>query len=63
MCAGPHSEVRAVGPTTGKHQVYGPADRIEVLVQAGKHLARAEAGSPLWPGDGLLPPINSAEAD
>ncbi|GGJ56517.1 hypothetical protein [Streptomyces brasiliensis] len=62
VCAGPRSEVRAVDPTTGKHQAYGPADRIEVLVEAGKHLAWAEAGSPLWPGDGLLPPINSTDA-
>lgn len=61
VCAGPHSEIRAVGPTSGAHRAYGPTDRIEVLVEIGRHLAWAEAGSPLWPGNGLLPPINSAD--
>ncbi|MGW0628490.1 hypothetical protein [Streptomyces sp. NPDC002758] len=61
VCAGPHSKVRVVEPANGRHRAYGPADRIEVLVQVGKQLAWAEAGSPLWPGDGLLPPINSAD--
>ncbi|MFE9604520.1 hypothetical protein [Streptomyces hokutonensis] len=59
MCAGPHSEVRAVGPTAGGYRAYGPADRIEVLAEVGQQLTRAEAGSPLWPGDNLLPPVNS----
>ncbi|MBW8800648.1 MAG: hypothetical protein JF597_45920 [Streptomyces sp.] len=62
VCAGPHSEVRAVDPTSGAHRAYGPADRIEVLVEVGRHLAWAEAGSPLWPGDGLLSPITSGDA-
>ncbi|MCH5677285.1 hypothetical protein [Streptomyces gilvus] len=62
VCAGPCSEVRVVDPTTGTHRAYGPADRIAVLIEVGRHLARAEAGSPLWPGDGLLPPVNSADA-
>ncbi|MEV5850399.1 hypothetical protein AB0M32_51455 [Streptomyces sp. NPDC051985] len=62
VCASPHSEVRVVDPTSGAHRAYGPADRIEVLVEIGRHLAWAEAGSPLWPGDGLLPTINSADA-
>jgi hypothetical protein len=62
VCAGPHSEVRAVDPTSGAHRAYGTADRIEVLVEVGQHLIWAEAGSPLWPGDGLLSPINSRDA-
>lgn len=62
VCAGPHSEVRAVDPTSGAHRSYGPADRIEVLVEVGRHLTWAEAGSPLWPGDGLLSSINSRDA-
>jgi hypothetical protein len=56
LCAGPHSEVRAVGPTAGEHRVYGPTDRIQVLAEVCRQLAWAEAGSFLWPGDGLLPP-------
>ncbi|MGW0632054.1 hypothetical protein [Streptomyces sp. NPDC002758] len=55
VCVGPRSEVRAVDPTTGKCRAFGPADRIEVLVEVGKQLAWAEAGCPLWPGDDLLP--------
>ncbi|MFF7987122.1 hypothetical protein ACFZDK_49980 [Streptomyces sp. NPDC007901] len=57
VCAGPHSEVRTVDPTSGHQRAYGPADRIEVLVEVGKHLAREEAGFPLWPGNGLLAPL------
>ncbi|MFD4604369.1 hypothetical protein ACFWPQ_40930 [Streptomyces sp. NPDC058464] len=57
MCAGPSSEVRIIDPTSGAHRTYGPADRVEVLVEIGKHLAWAEAGSPLWPGNGLLAPL------
>lgn len=57
LCAGPHTKVRAVvGP------VYGPTDRTEVLAQVGRQLAWAEAGTPLWPGDNLLPPVNSPDA-
>ncbi|MGQ4434316.1 hypothetical protein [Streptomyces sp. SAS_260] len=56
LCAGPHTVVRAaVGP------IYGPTDRTEVLAQVGRDLAWAEAGSPLWPGDNLLPPVNCAD--
>ncbi|MFJ9121337.1 hypothetical protein ACIRJO_38150 [Streptomyces sp. NPDC102394] len=62
VCNGPHAEIRAVDPTSGAHLAYGPADRIEVLVEIGRHLAWAEAGTPLWPGNDLLPPLNSADA-
>ncbi|MEU1264571.1 hypothetical protein ABZ473_21250 [Streptomyces cellulosae] len=51
VCSGPRSEVRAYDPTTEDYQVFGPADRIEVLVEIDKQLARTEAGRPLWPGD------------
>jgi hypothetical protein len=51
VCSGPHSEVRAYDPATEDYQVFGPADRIEVLVEIGRQLARAEAGHPLWAGD------------
>ncbi|MFJ9380496.1 hypothetical protein [Streptomyces sp. NPDC101455] len=61
VCAGPRSEVRAVGPAAGSCRVYGPAGRIEVLAEVGRQLAWAEAGCPLWPGDDLLPP-NTAMA-
>ncbi|MEU3795997.1 hypothetical protein AB0F07_40545 [Streptomyces fructofermentans] len=54
VCSGPHSEVRVQDPADGRHHVYGPVDRIRVLIGVGWHLAWAEAGSPLWPGDGLL---------
>ncbi|WP_206307634.1 hypothetical protein [Streptomyces sp. H23] len=51
VCSGPRSEVRAYDPKTEDYQVFGLADRIEVLVGIGKQLARTEAGRPLWPGD------------
>ncbi|WP_455357115.1 hypothetical protein [Streptomyces sp. SYSU K217416] len=62
VCSGPHSEVRAYDPAAGRYQAYGPADRIEVLVEVGRQLAWAEAGCALWPGDGLLVPANPGEA-
>ncbi|MEW2000803.1 hypothetical protein ACFWFH_34290 [Streptomyces coelicoflavus] len=55
VCSGPRSEVRAYDPTTEDFQAFGPADRIEVLVEIGRQLARTEAGRPLWPGDIPLP--------
>ncbi|MEU9737206.1 hypothetical protein [Streptomyces sp. NPDC048002] len=61
VCTGPSGEVHAVDPAAGTRRAYGPTERIEVLVGIGRHLARTEAGSPLWPGNGLLPPINCAD--
>lgn len=55
VCSGSRSEVRVYDPTTEGYRVFGPADRIEVLVEIGKQLARTEAGRPLWPGDMPLP--------
>jgi hypothetical protein len=62
VCSGPHSEVRVYDPAAGRHQAYGPAERIEVLVEVGRQLAWAEAGCALWPGDGLLVPANPGVA-
>ncbi|MER6678546.1 hypothetical protein [Streptomyces sp. NPDC000983] len=61
VCAGPRSEVQAVDPASGTRRVYGPAERLEVLVEVGRLLARVEAGSPLWPGSGL-PPGSSTDS-
>ncbi|MGW7134483.1 hypothetical protein ACWGIA_39945 [Streptomyces bobili] len=44
VCSGPHCEVRVYDPAAGQHRVYGPAERIEVLVEIGRQLVRAEAG-------------------
>ncbi|MGW2975775.1 hypothetical protein ACWDBO_56315, partial [Streptomyces mirabilis] len=62
VCSGPYSEVRVYDPATGRHQAYGPAERIKVLVELGRQLAWAEAGCALWPGDGLLVPPNPGGA-
>ncbi|MFE9976224.1 hypothetical protein ACFYRD_37340 [Streptomyces hirsutus] len=62
VCSGPRSEVRAYDPAAERYQTYGPADRIEVLVEVGRQLAWAEAGCALWPGDGLLVSVNPGEA-
>ncbi|MET7456274.1 hypothetical protein ABZT03_31230 [Streptomyces sp. NPDC005574] len=58
VCSGPHTRVRIYDPVSGRYQTYGPADRIEVLIEVGRQLATAEAGQALWPGDGLLPSPN-----
>ncbi|OIJ64971.1 hypothetical protein [Streptomyces mangrovisoli] len=60
VCAGPDSEVRVVDSVSGAQRAYGPADRREVLAGAEWHLNWMEAGSRLWPGDGLLHPFSSA---
>ncbi|MFF3617269.1 hypothetical protein [Streptomyces sp. NPDC002580] len=44
VCSGPHSRVRAYDPAAGRYRTWGPADRIEVLVEVGRQLAVAEAG-------------------
>ncbi|MFE0420570.1 hypothetical protein [Streptomyces tendae] len=41
VCSGPTSEVRVYDPTTEDYEVFGPAERIEVLVEIGRQLARA----------------------
>jgi hypothetical protein len=53
VCAGPRSTVRAWDPAAGRYRAYGPADRIEVLIQVGRQLAWTEAGTPLWAGEGF----------
>ncbi|MGV9349312.1 hypothetical protein ACWDSD_31860 [Streptomyces spiralis] len=59
-CSGPDSTARVVDPTTQECTSYGPQDRQAVLAQVRQHLAWAEAGGFLWPGDGLLsPPRNT----
>lgn len=47
----PAQRVRAYDPATERNQVFGPADRIEVLVEIGKQFAGTKGGRPLWPGD------------
>ncbi|MFJ3338641.1 hypothetical protein [Streptomyces sp. NPDC086766] len=56
LCSGPDSTVRVVDPVTQKSTSYGPRDRQAVLAQIRGHLARAEMGGALSPGDDLLNP-------
>ncbi|MFC8664030.1 hypothetical protein [Streptomyces sp. NPDC057199] len=62
VCSGPHGEVRIYDPAAGRYHAYGPAERIEVLVEVGRQLTRVEAGCALWPGDGLLAPADPGDA-
>ncbi|MER5450542.1 hypothetical protein ABT052_37190 [Streptomyces sp. NPDC002766] len=57
MCTGPESEVRAFGAAAGEFTVFGPEDRTKVLAKVGMFLTGLAAEQPLWPGDGLLPPL------
>ncbi|KQX70133.1 hypothetical protein [Streptomyces sp. Root1310] len=52
VCSGPYSEIRVYDPAAGRYQAYGPAERIDVLVEVGRQLAWAEAGYVLRTGDG-----------
>ncbi|WP_306191651.1 MULTISPECIES: hypothetical protein [unclassified Streptomyces] len=56
VCSGPDSTVRVVDPATLERISYGPQDRRAVLAQVRQHLAWAEAGGALWPGEHLLSP-------
>ncbi|MEU7061478.1 hypothetical protein [Streptomyces sp. NPDC046197] len=56
LCSGPDSTVRVVDPATQECTSYGSQDREAVLDQVRQHLAWAEAGGSLWPGDHLLSP-------
>ncbi|WP_371100349.1 hypothetical protein [Streptomyces sp. PU_AKi4] len=62
VCTGPYSQVRTHDPATGRSQVFGPAERSEVLAAIGSRLLQAEAGMPLWPGDDLLASVRSAQS-
>ncbi|MEV6841109.1 hypothetical protein AB0N17_42665 [Streptomyces sp. NPDC051133] len=59
LCSGPDSTVRVVDPATQECTSNGPQDRTAVLDQVRHHLAWAEAGGSLWPGDHLLRPPNT----
>ncbi|MER6067025.1 hypothetical protein [Streptomyces sp. NPDC001792] len=48
--------VRVVDPATQAATSYGPQDRTALLDQVRHHLAWAEAGGSLWPGDHLPGP-------
>ncbi|MGW5464634.1 hypothetical protein [Streptomyces sp. NPDC003996] len=56
LCSGPDGTVRVVDPVTQECTSYGPPERAAVLHQVRHHLAWAEAGGSLWPGDHLLSP-------
>ncbi|MGW7825010.1 hypothetical protein ACWGLF_44970 [Streptomyces puniciscabiei] len=58
-CSSPHSTVRVVDPATHECTSYGPPEREAVLNQVRQHLAWAEAGGCLWPGDHLLSPADT----
>ncbi|MFI7406935.1 hypothetical protein ACIBW9_41860 [Streptomyces sp. NPDC049541] len=62
VCTGPHSHVRAYDAAADDFIAYGPTDRAAVLAEIDKFLTSLVAEQDLWPGDGLLPPINSADA-
>ncbi|MFD7444069.1 hypothetical protein [Streptomyces sp. NPDC059909] len=57
VCNGPHSQVRALDSAAGQFTIYGPAERAAVLARVCEYLTDAAAEQPLWPGDGLLPPL------
>ena len=54
ICAGPHSQVRALDSTSGKAVVYGAAERAAVMTEITKFLAALITERDLWPGEGLL---------
>ncbi|MGW7258669.1 hypothetical protein [Streptomyces sp. NPDC054834] len=61
VCTGPQSHVRAFDPAAGGLLVYGPQDRAEVLAEVDLFLTGIAAERPLWPGDGLLPPLTQSD--
>ncbi|MFE6339081.1 hypothetical protein ACFVOK_38720 [Streptomyces sp. NPDC057798] len=60
LCAGPTSEVvRAHAGTPSHRTTYGPEDRGVVLAEIDRYLTPLLAELPLWPGESLLPPLNT----
>lgn len=57
VCSGPHSHVRAFDAAADQFIAYGPTERAAVLAEVGTFLARLVAERALWPGDGLLAPL------
>ncbi|WP_405933696.1 hypothetical protein [Streptomyces sp. NBC_00827] len=57
VCVGPHSHVRAYDAAADDFSAYGPAERAAVLTEVGMFLTGIATERPLWPGDGLLPPL------
>ncbi|MFF7130483.1 hypothetical protein [Streptomyces sp. NPDC008240] len=60
ICTGPESQVRAFDAAAGEFTVYGPDDRTKLLTEVGMFLTGLETEQPLWPGDGLLPPLRQS---
>ncbi|KUN29281.1 hypothetical protein AQJ23_00370 [Streptomyces antibioticus] len=56
LCAGPHSQVRALDAASGQTVVYGTAERAAALAQVERFLACLVIDRDLWPGEGLLGP-------
>ncbi|MFF4805545.1 hypothetical protein ACFY1U_45395 [Streptomyces sp. NPDC001351] len=57
FCTGPESRVRTFDAAAGQFTVHGSAERARVLTKVGVFLTGLTAEQPLWPGDGLLPPL------
>lgn len=57
ICTGPNNQVRAFDAAAGETTVYGPDDRTKVLTDVAMFLTGIATEQPLWPGDGLLPPL------
>lgn len=62
VCTGPGSHVRAYDAAADDFIDYGPTDRAAVLTEVDTFLTGLVAEQKLWPGDGLLSPINSGDA-
>ena len=58
----PGSHVRAYDAAADDFIDYGPTDRAAVLTEVDTFLTGLVAEQKLWPGDGLLSPINSGDA-
>ncbi|MEJ8654982.1 hypothetical protein [Streptomyces sp. MS1.AVA.4] len=57
ICTGPDNQVRTFDAAEGEAAVYGPDDRANVLTEISMFLTGIATEQPLWPGDGLLPPL------
>ncbi|MFF4259389.1 hypothetical protein ACFY1L_50340 [Streptomyces sp. NPDC001663] len=62
VCTGPGSHVRAYDAAADDFIDYGPTDRAAVLTEVDTFLTSLVAEQKLWPGDGLLSPINPGDA-
>lgn len=57
VCSAPNASFRVLNLAAGEYTTFGPQDRAALLDAIGKQLGALTDVQSLWPGGGLLPPL------